>query len=190
MTQTEVINFLNLKIQELSSPNFDPIVWTDTTCDLLRKIFPISFESKIESINDIEYIVTAPMAGHDIQLRKRQRGIQQAGQYLQSYIQEINNLGLETTLNESTNKKKDNQIIALICNLYFWGVLVIVIGASFALGKEISSSKFDKEKTDLYNENNDLKIKFQSLNDSIKIDEQKIKILTDSIIKRKNEEKK
>jgi hypothetical protein len=189
MTQTDAINFIDLKVQELSNSNFDPIVWTDTTCELLRKIFPITYQRKIESIDDIDYILTVPMTSPDMKLRKRQSGIQQANQYLQSYIQEINNHGLETVMNESANKKQDNPIIALISNLYFWGVLVLVIGGSFSLGKEFGNSRFDKEKADLYNENKDLKIKNQSLIDSSQINNQTIRLLTDSITKIRKEDK-
>jgi hypothetical protein len=165
MEEQEAINLINQRIQDLRSNNFDPIVWTDTTCELMRRVFSESFERKIESIEDISYIVTAPMAGPDIQARRRQQGILQAEQYLTSFTQEIQNHGMENSNNQDV--KPENKIIALLKNVYFWGVLVIVIGASFALGKDIGVSKFDKEKKDWYDENKSLKEDNKVLKDSV-----------------------
>jgi hypothetical protein len=185
MNVQEAINFINQKIQELNLPGFDPIVWTDSTCDLLRRIFPLSHERKVESIESINYMILAPMAGADLQARQRQRGITQAQQYLTGYISEINNHGLEILGNNAevmnNNESSDNKIIALLKNLYFWGVLVVVIGASFAIGKEFGSAKFDKEKQEWFNENQKLKQDNESLTDTIILLKKNVPNLKDSI---------
>ena len=59
----------------------------------------------------------------------------------------------------------ENPIIELLKNKTFWTVLVILIGASFALGIHFGNSKFDKEKLDLYEENRKLR------NENIKLKE-------------------
>jgi len=52
-----------------------------------------------------------------------------------------------------TKHRDDNQILNLLKNPFYWGSLVILIGASFSLGFMFGSSKFDKEKNDYYKEN-------------------------------------
>jgi hypothetical protein len=47
-------------------------------------------------------------------------------------------------------RSEDHQIISLIKNPLFWTVLAVVIGASFALGLQFGSAKFDKEKNEYY----------------------------------------
>ena len=51
----------------------------------------------------------------------------------------------------------DNLIIGLIKNPVFWTVIVVIMGGSFSFGSNFSSSKFDKDKNELYEENKALK---------------------------------
>lgn len=185
MKEKEAINFLNQRIQDLSDPSFDPAIWTETTSELLRKIFPNSFERKIQSIKSINYLVLAPLTRPEIALNKRQRGIQKANQYIQSYIQEIDTYKLEVVRKKESNQNQTNPILALISNFYFWTVIIFVGGASLTLGKQWGSSKFDNEKLNYYNENIVLKAKNQTLIDSSKIKNLQIKELTDNIAKMK-----
>lgn len=60
--------------------------------------------------------------------------------------------GFFSSLNES------NQIVGLLKNPYFYGTLVLFIGASFTLGQIIGGTKFDNEKNLLLEENNILKL--------------------------------
>ncbi|MFY0602197.1 MAG: hypothetical protein JXR03_21150 [Cyclobacteriaceae bacterium] len=53
--------------------------------------------------------------------------------------------------------KEDNQILSLIKNPIFWTVFVVITGASFALGLRFGNSKFDKEKSELFDNNKELK---------------------------------
>jgi len=49
--------------------------------------------------------------------------------------------------------KQDNKIISLLNNLYFWSVLVILIGASYKLGYDNGFAKYDNEKIEMNNQN-------------------------------------
>ncbi len=185
MTRQEAISFINLRIQQLTLQEFDPSVWTDSTCELIKRIFPLSHENKVESLKKVSYTLSASRADNDFQARQRQRGISQAKQYLTEYINEINNHGLEITKSDENVvnhiEGSDNKIIALLKNSYFWGVLVIVIGATFTIGKEFGMARFDKEKQEWFNENQKVKKENESLKDTVKWLKNDIINLNDSL---------
>lgn len=82
-----------------------------------------------------------------------------------------------------TNKKKkhieEHPIMSLIKNANFWSVLVVISSAAFALGMYFGNSKFDKEKSELYN---------ITINQEVEINSLKKEIVSkDSIISTFNE---
>jgi hypothetical protein len=58
--------------------------------------------------------------------------------------------------------KDENQIISLIKNPYFWAAIVVLMGASFTLGFYFGSSKFDKEKSEYYEGNKQLRLEIEN----------------------------
>jgi len=119
-----------------------PEVWIDTTSELLRKIFPISGESKSKHIAEIYFYPFYERNQYLID-QQIQKGRLEAEKYMQEFINEINVAGIEK-LND------DNQILQLFKNLYFWIVLTTFISGSFFLGNHFGISKFDNEKVNLY----------------------------------------
>lgn len=69
---------------------------------------------------------------------------------------------------KKTRRKEDNQILSLIRNPLFWACIVVITGSSFALGIHFGSSKFDKEKSDYYEENKKLKLDLSKKDNLIK----------------------
>ena len=61
---------------------------------------------------------------------------------------------------KKVSSKVEDLVLSLIKNPAFWTVTAILMGCSFSLGSYFSSSKFDKEKNDLYEENLSLKTKY------------------------------
>lgn len=51
----------------------------------------------------------------------------------------------------------ENLTIALIKNPLFWTVMVIAVATSYTLGLNFGSTRFDKDKNDLYEQNQQLK---------------------------------
>lgn len=93
---------------------------------------------------------------------------------------------------KSKGKTDDHPVIALIKNPIFWTVLVFLVGASFALGLQFGSAKFDKEKSEYYEQSIKLtkeineSHKTNSLKDSTIIElKNSIKSLKDSLDKKK-----
>lgn len=72
------------------------------------------------------------------------------------------------TLRKNENKTKDHPIIELLKTKTFWTVLVVTTGASFGLGLHFGSTKFDREKINLYEENRDLRNQNIKLTNSLK----------------------
>ena len=96
-----------------------------------------------------------------------------SGYYLSEFDRELSKLkgaikSCETLKPNKSNK--ENQIISLIKNPFFWGTLVVLIDGSYKLGFDNGNSKFDIEK-------NDLKDKNENLNDSMKILKNEIEVL-------------
>jgi hypothetical protein len=60
-------------------------------------------------------------------------------------------------------KGEEHQIVQLIKNSYFWTALLIVISGSFVLGLHFGTSKFDLEKSELYEKTKSQKIEINSL---------------------------
>jgi hypothetical protein len=84
------------------------------------------------------------------------------------------------------NKKKnqtDNLILSLIKNQLFWVAIVVLISGAFAIGLHFGTSKFDKEKSDYYEENKVLKSRIESINSKIK-KRDSIIIIKENYIKR------
>jgi hypothetical protein len=54
--------------------------------------------------------------------------------------------------------KDDHPITSLLKNLYFWTVVTSVTAVSFMLGLYFGTSKFDKDKSDYYEENRAMKM--------------------------------
>lgn len=55
---------------------------------------------------------------------------------------------------QKPNKQiKENRILSLIKNLYFWGVLSVLIGGTYTLSYDFGYTKFEKEKIELHNQN-------------------------------------
>ncbi len=55
---------------------------------------------------------------------------------------------------QKPNKQiKENRILSLIKNLYFWGVLSVLIGGTYKLSYDFGYTKFEKEKIEIYKEN-------------------------------------
>lgn len=145
MKKQKALKSLSEKLNDLQNQNFDPDVWTQLTSQLIMKIFPISFQDKIESIKEIDYVIYSSMADQGMQNRKKVQGISKAKTYIDAYIDEINNHGME--------KGSINNNRSFWGNLStFWGIVAAVVLAAFMLGMYIGNTKFDKDKNDLYNQ--------------------------------------
>ncbi|GAC1369304.1 MAG: hypothetical protein NVSMB30_07040 [Hymenobacter sp.] len=83
--------------------------------------------------------------------------------------------------NKKTSSKDDNLILRLIKNPAFWTVTVILMGGSFSLGSYFSSSKFDKEKNELYDENRGLKFKIRAKIEELSKQETALKNVTERL---------
>ncbi|MFL0070873.1 hypothetical protein [Tenacibaculum maritimum] len=73
------------------------------------------------------------------------------------------------TLPPKEFKASEHPIIDLLKNKVFWTILVITLGGAFALGLHFGTSKFDREKLDLYEENRKLIKNNKTLSDSLKM---------------------
>lgn len=145
MEKKEAIVELNKIYSELYSIDFDPVVWTSLTKTRLKKIFPISYQEKIDCIECIQYSVTAPLASQELQNRIKDKGTSQAGKYIIAYIDEINQHAME--------KGSNNNHQSFLGNLStFWGIVTAVVVASFMLGMYIGNTKFDSDKNDYYDQ--------------------------------------
>ena len=85
------------------------------------------------------------------------------------------------------NKKKQNDdhlIIQLIKNIYFWTVLLVISGGAFALGLHFGISKFDKEKSELYETTKKQEVEINSLKDNLQSQTKTIQSLRDSLTKK------
>lgn len=85
------------------------------------------------------------------------------------------------------NKKKqidDHLIIQLIKNIYFWTVLLVISGGAFALGLHFGISKFDKEKSELYETTKKQEVEIKSLKDNLQSQTKTIQSLRDSLTKK------
>ena len=153
----------------------EPQVWIDTTSELLKKLFPLSGESKAKHISDIYFYPLYERNPHLIEQQK-QKGRTKAENYIQEYINEINTTGLE-------NGHEENKILQLLKNVYFWIVLSTFISGAFLLGNHFGISKFDNEKTNIY----EAKVQLEKELDEAKkiIREQEVTI---EILKEKNVE--
>ncbi len=80
----------------------------------------------------------------------------------------------QITPNTKKRGKDDHPITSLLKNIYFWTAIVIISGGAFSLGLYFGSSKFDKEKSDYYDEN-------KKLREDAKMDQQTI-AYQDSVI--------
>jgi hypothetical protein len=118
-----------------------PELWINTTSELLKKIFPISGESKSKQISDIYFYPFLERNPHLIE-QQVQKGRAEAERYMLEFIEEINIAGLERTF-------EDNKILQLIKNQYFWIVISTLIGATYILGLNIGKSSFVKDKESL-----------------------------------------
>lgn len=76
---------------------------------------------------------------------------------------------------------EDNQILNLIKNPYFYMTIVVLVGASFSVGLKLGSSKFDKEKIDLYDNNKELNIELNKSKQMLSQKDSTIELLQKSI---------
>lgn len=169
MTEKErkAIDTLQARITAIDTINFDPIIWTDQTCSHIKRIFGDDAKEKTDQLEDISYMVTAPMAGSDIQNRRKEKGKQQAKEYLQGYIDEIKHYGLDSYDNKSSVQVQKSNFQTLGKNIAFWGLILVLIGGAFTLGNHFGKSNFDKEKMDYYQKNSNLQSQIDSLQNII-----------------------
>lgn len=76
---------------------------------------------------------------------------------------------------------EDNQILNLIKNPYFYMTIVVLVGAAFSVGLKLGSSKFDKEKIDLYNNNKELIIELNRSKQLISQKDSTVELLQKSV---------
>lgn len=182
MKTQKALELLEEKRVEIWTSPFDPVVFTNTSKTLLKMIFPNSFQEKYESLDGIDYYIYVPYATQDMNEREMNRGRQKADSYFQAFKKEVENHGLEKS-------SQTNDEVSFWGNLKtFWGIVVVVVGAAFAIGMYLGGAKFDKEKSDYYEQvkalksdtiqyKNTIKSKNQILNQKDSI----IIIKTDSI---------
>lgn len=114
------------------------------------------------------------------------------GNYEKDFIIQMNILlGALKTCKNITPKiahkqHNDHQIIQLIKNVYFWTTIVVLSGGAFALGRHFGSSKFDKEKSDYYDQIKSLKTDTAYLHRIVELKDSTI-LQKDSIIAVKND---
>jgi len=165
MNKTEAVSKLQHKLKELQIQNFNPIVWTNTTNILLKKLFKFSYPDKIKSLNEIEYDLNVPYTDDDQDINKLNDGKEMATQYLNAFIDEINDFGIEKEDEDKTQLQKTS--LRFLKNASFWTVIISIIGAAFYLGIMLSGYKFDKEKIELSNNNTQLLKEIDNKNEQL-----------------------
>lgn len=172
MEKEVAITHIEKKLVDLDNPkDFKVNVWTNTTCTIIEKIFIVSHDQKTKALKNINYYLDInryPFAKDEEKLVELIKGIKEAKAYLKEYINEINEFGIEI-FNEPKKQieiplqkmenQPEKQIIALIKNEIFVPALLVLISGAFTLGFYFGHSKFDKDKTDYYNENVILKVR-------------------------------
>jgi hypothetical protein len=111
MTQQEAINFITDRINKIDTNNFDPVVWTSGTTSVLKKIFVLTGDSKSNSLEGMSYLLTALMADSDMQHRHKERGKEQARNFLREFITEINTFGLESKGNATVSSVNEQEVV-------------------------------------------------------------------------------
>ncbi len=157
--EKQAIQTLQDRITELNVDNFDPIVWTDQTCNFIRRIFGKHASQKISQLEDISYNIDVAMTDLGMRQRRMVKGKQQAKEYLNSYINEIQQYGLDVGIENNKNgqRSRPSHFYTLGKNLAFWSIFLVIIGGAFGFGYHIGNSKFDKDKIDYYQQNQELK---------------------------------
>ncbi|EMS31590.1 hypothetical protein C943_02245 [Mariniradius saccharolyticus AK6] len=143
MKKVKAINSLEDQKKKILG-EIDPKIWVNTTCELLKRIFPKSADSKSEQLKKIQFIPW--MERNEILIEQGiRKGRLEAAGYIDAFISEINIAGPEKIAD-------DNQIMQLIKNVYFWSVLVASVPLFYWLGNRDASLRFDNEKITLSKE--------------------------------------
>src|SRR5690606_12542872 len=114
--------------------NFDPIHWTETTQGLISRIFPQKAQDKRDQLDEISYRANTPHSFPELEEAAMGRGKNRARQYINSYIEDIQNFGVEANSNGS-----DHPIISLIKNGYFWTAIVAIGSLSYYTGNYVGT---------------------------------------------------
>jgi hypothetical protein len=175
MKKEDAINLLKGQIGKLNSDSFDYKVWNSETATILDNIFGDKAESKKNNLNGIRYF-NADIYGvltETDKLKKIQEGKDKALKFMNIYIGEISSLGFQN----SEKTKKMN----LLKNGLFWTIAITFVGGSFTLGLYIGQAKFDKEKIEMFNKNQELLKQIESVSNNFKAYKDSISISKHSI---------
>ena len=139
MKKETAINELKQRIQDLSSKQLDVVVWVNRTKELLKKIFIISANDKIKSIEEISFVSFYQRDLYQVQ-QHLEKAKERAKRYLEEYILEIETHNIE--------KKKTGNLELM----KYWGIWSVIVGTAFTLGLYFGQSKFDKDKAESFDE--------------------------------------
>ena len=169
MKKEKAITLLESLISDLKKPHFHHTVWVERTTTIVKKVFPKTGAEKAECIEDIEFVILAPMVSDNQARAKKREGISKAENFLQSFITEINQLGTESFSFKIS--KNTSELGRLINNKFFYVfigfVITVILPFTFYIGKKWQEVKIDKNTLTLEKKITNLNTHITAQSDSI-----------------------
>lgn len=159
MRKSKAIGLLKMQIERINDPVIKRGEWISLTSAVLLRVFPLSAETKIRQLRELEIISEFY---NDMSSEKRsETRKKKASTFLNNYIEEIELLGMET----------HNKMEMFFGSFRFWSIVLTICllsfigGNSIAGGKELQAQKNSRQ--EVYSLNQELllqKTEIDSLN--------------------------